>query len=79
MNKTKNILNTKVVPLDIKDGEGLIVALNKQDARNNWITEFDKVELKINGSVIVVDADLSIKLIKPGQIGVFTDVQKNMG
>lgn len=77
MKKGKDSFKVKVLPLDIKDGEQLIVALNKKDAYEHGINEFDKVELEIdNKTTIVVDADLSIKLVQPWQIGIFQDVQK---
>ncbi|MDD3262494.1 MAG: thymidine phosphorylase [Candidatus Absconditabacteria bacterium] len=73
MEKT-NIFHAKTKLVDILDGEEFIVLINEQEAREYGINAFDKVSLGYNGQEIVLNADLTNKVVKSGEIGLFKDV-----
>jgi len=70
----KHILDAKVNKLPIKDWEEMIVVLNEIDAVEYGLNIFDKVELKSGKEKIVVNLDITNKLVKHGHVWVFQDV-----
>ena len=73
MEKT-NIFHAKTKLIDILDGEEFIVLINEQEAREYWINAFDKVSLGYNWQEIVLNADLTNKVVKSWEIWLFKDV-----
>ena len=63
---------TKLIP--IHDGEELIVLINETDAWENGISAMDKVVLNYKGKDLVLNADLTTKYVKPGEIGLYEDI-----
>jgi hypothetical protein len=68
--KTKNsdVFHAKTKLIDIQDGEELIALINEQEAMEYGISPMDKVSLIIKGKELVLNADLTNKFVKPGQI-----------
>lgn len=64
----KNIFHAKTKLIDITDGEELILLLNEADARDCGISPMDKVILSYQGKDIVLNADLTNKFVKRGQV-----------
>ncbi len=82
MKKTKankNMFTAKTKLIDIIDGEELIAIINEQEAMEYGISPMDKISLIYKGQEIVLNADLTNKFIKPGQVGLFKDVYKKYG
>jgi anaerobic selenocysteine-containing dehydrogenase len=67
-NKMKNVFHAKTKLVDIQDGEEYIILINESDAWEYGITPMDKVELSYKNQKIVLNADLSNKLIKSGEV-----------
>jgi len=63
---------TKLIP--IHDGEELIVLINETDAWENGISAMDKVVVNYKGKDLVLNADLTTKYVKPGEIGLYEDI-----
>ncbi len=74
MRKNKNYLDVKVKKLHIHDGENKIVVLNEIDAVEYGLSSYDKVELSCGKDTMVVDVDITKKLVKPWYVWVFQDV-----
>lgn len=70
----KDIFHVKTKLIDIQDWEELIVVFNEEEAWEHWINEYDKVVLLYEDKEIVVNANLSNKLVKPWEIWVYQDV-----
>lgn len=70
----KHIIHAKVKKLNIKDGEELIVVLNEIDALEHGLNAFDKVEIYKWKEKLVVNLDITNKLVKHGEIWLFDDV-----
>ncbi|HOG15666.1 MAG TPA: hypothetical protein PK674_03695, partial [Candidatus Absconditabacterales bacterium] len=73
MANKKNTLDVKVKKINIHDGEKLIVVLNEIDAVEYGLNAFDKVKIIFGKEIIVANLDITKKLVKPGEIGVFED------
>lgn len=71
--------HAKIKLIDIVDGEELIALINEQEAMEYGISPMDKVSVMYKGQEIVLNADLTTKFIKPGQVGLFSDVYKKYG
>ncbi len=69
-----DVFHAKTKVIDIQDGEELIVIINEQEAREHGITEFDKVSLLYEDQEIILNADLSNKYVKHGEIWLFQDI-----
>ena len=63
--------------LDIYTGNNIVV-LNKQEALSHEIYEGYRVEIEHKGKKRIVIVDLSDKLVKKGEIGIFKDTAKNL-
>ncbi len=74
MENKKHILHAKVKKLWIRDGEELIVVLNEIDAINYGLNAFDKVEILKWKESLVVNLDITKKIVKNWEIWVFDDV-----
>lgn len=77
MTKHKNSLDVKVKKLNIQDWESQIVVLNEIDAVEYGLSPYDKVELTCWKNTIVVDLDITKRLVRPWYIWVFKDVIDN--
>ena len=73
---TKDTFSARTKSIDIHEGEGLEVLINEQDARKFGITSMDKIALIYDDKEFVFDANLSSKLVQPGEIGIFKDIQE---
>ncbi|MBT5338803.1 thymidine phosphorylase [Candidatus Falkowbacteria bacterium] len=63
--------------LDIETGAGLIALMNEEEANNFGIHVGDKISLVWKkGKKVTVTVDMTNKLVKPGEIGLFEDVWK---
>lgn len=69
-----NAFHAKTKLIDIQDGEELIVVLNEQEAREYGISAMDKVSVYYKWQEIVLNANLSNKLVKPREIWLYKDV-----
>ncbi len=74
----KNSLHAKVKILDIQDWESLIAVLNKNDAWEFGINQFDKIQLQHHKEKLVVDADLSKHMIESWQVWIFQEIAEKM-
>ena len=72
--KKKDIFNAEVKLLDIQDWESMIAVINEEEAINYWISAHDKIAIIFEDKEIVVNADISSKLVKNGQIWIFKDI-----
>lgn len=72
--KKADIFYAKTKLIDIQDGEELIVLINEEDAREHWISAFDKVKIIYEDKKIILNADLTNKLVKVGEVWLFKDV-----
>lgn len=79
MTKHSDVFHAKTKLIDIIDGEELIALVNEQEAMEYGISPMDKVSLIYKGQEIVLNADLTYKFVKPGQVGLFKDVYKKYG
>jgi len=70
----KHILDVKVTKLSIRDWEEMIVVLNEIDAIEYGLNVFDKIEVKFGNESLVVNLDVTNKLVKPWFLWVFEDV-----
>ncbi len=70
------IFHAKTKRIDIQNWEEMIVVLNEQEAREYGINAFDKVSIFYKGQEIVLNVDLSNKLVKPREIWLYKDVYK---
>lgn len=70
----KDVFHAKTTLIDISDGEELIVLINEHEAMEYGISPMDKVSVWYKDKEIVLNADLTTKFVKPGQIGIFKDV-----
>lgn len=79
MVKNSDVFHAKTKLIDIADGEELIALVNEQEAMEYGISPMDKVSMIYKGQEIVLNADVTHKFVKPGQIGLFKDVYKKYG
>lgn len=78
MKKTKHsdVFHAKTKLIDISDGEELIALINEQEAMEYGISPMDKISVMYKWQEIILNADLTHKFVKPGQLGLFKDVYK---
>lgn len=69
-----NIFHAKTKLIDIQDGEELIVLINEQEAWEHGISPLDKVVVRYKDKEIVLNADLTNKLVKPNEVWLYKDV-----
>ena len=74
MVKHKNYLDAKVKKIHIRDWEEKIIVLNEIDAVEYGLSPYDKVELSYWKNKIVVNLDVTKRLVKPWYVWVFHDV-----
>ncbi len=74
-----NIFHAKTKLIDIQDGEELIVLINEEDAWEYWISSLDKVIVFYKEQEIILNANLTNKLVKSGEIGLYKDVYEKYG
>lgn len=74
-----DVFHTKTKLIDIADGEELIALVNEQEAMAYGISPMDKISMMYKGQEIVLNADVTHKFVKSGQIGLFKDVYKKYG
>lgn len=70
------IFHAKTKRIDIQNWEEMIVVLNEQEAREYGINALDKVSIFYKWQEIVLNVDLSNKLVKPREIWLYKDVYK---
>ena len=74
MVKHKHYLDAKVKIIHIRDWEEKIVVLNEIDAVEYWLSPYDKVEISYGKNKMVVNLDVTKKLVKPWYIWLFKDI-----
>ncbi len=70
-------LQTRV--LGIECGGAYIVLLNKQDADDLGITSSDRVVLKKGAKSVVCLVDTTQKILKPGSVGIYYEIEAALG
>ncbi len=65
--------------LGIESGGAYIVLLNKQDADDLGITSSDRVMLKKGAKSVVCLVDTTQKILKPGTVGIYYEVEIALG
>ena len=73
--KKKYVCQVKLI--DIKTGRNIVV-LNEKEAEENDIYNGYRVILKHNGREIIAIVDLSSKMVKRGEIGLFGDIAEEL-
>jgi len=69
-----DVFHAKTKLIDIADWEELIVLINEQQARQHWINALDKVSVFYEDQEIILNADITNKYVKHGEIWLFKDV-----
>ncbi|MFH1424468.1 MAG: AMP phosphorylase [archaeon] len=69
-------LKTKL--LDIEAGKP-IVLLNREDATDMSLHIADRVRVGVRGKTQTAIVDISDKFIKPGEVGIFDEIEKRLG
>jgi len=69
-----DVFHAKTKLIDIQNGEELNVIINEEQARQHGISALDKVILRYKDKEIVLNADLSHKYVKHGEIWLYKDV-----
>ena len=64
MVKHKHNLDATVKIIHIRDGEEKIAVLNEIDAVEYWLSPYDKIELSYGKNKIVVNLDVTKKLVQ---------------
>jgi hypothetical protein len=61
----KDVFHAKTKLIDITVGEELSVLLNEREARKHGINSMDKISLLYHDQEIVLDVELSTRLVNP--------------
>ena len=70
----QEIFHAKTKLIDIKEGEELEVLINEAQAWEEGISAQDKVSLIYKDKEIVLNANLTTHLVKPGEVGMYEEV-----
>jgi len=70
--------NLRAKPLDIETGRN-IVALHEDDARDLGVYASDRVKLITPKTTLIAIADVTSKMVQPGEVGTFVEVTKALG
>lgn len=79
MTNHSDVFNAKTKLIDIVNGEELIVLINEQEAMEYGISPMDKVFIIHKWQEIVLNADLTGELVKPGKVWLLKDVYEKYG
>ncbi len=67
----------EVYPFDIEIGQYKVM-LNVADARGFGLNAGDRVRVKAKGAAVTAILDTTTQMVKPGQIGIFTEAHKEL-
>ena len=67
----------EVYPFDIEIGQYKVM-LNVVDARGLGLNAGDRVRVKAKGAAVTAILDTTTQMVKPGQIGIFTEAHKEL-
>jgi AMP phosphorylase len=67
----------EVYPFDIEIGQYKVM-LNVADARGLGLNAGDRVRVKAKGAAVTAILDTTTQMVKPGQIGIFTEAHKEL-
>lgn len=68
----------KVKPIELETGRN-IVALHENDARELGLYASDRIKLIMPKATLVAIADITDKMVQPGEIGTFVEVTRALG
>ena len=67
----------QVRPFDIEIGQHKVM-LNTVDARERGLNAGDRVRVRTKGSATTAILDVTLEMVKPGEIGIFTEALRDL-